>query len=72
MKPNKARDSIAFCLGIVLLGCLIQAAGYLKGDALVFPGVGEILRAFIRLLGAAETWGKIGTTVLHLTVSVAP
>ena len=71
MKPNKARDSVAFCLGIVLLGCLIQAAGYLKGDALVFPGVGEILRAFIRLLGAAETWGKIGTTVLHLTASVA-
>ncbi len=71
MKPNKARDSAAFCLGIVLLGCLIQAAGYLKGDALVFPGVGEILRAFFRLLGTAETWGKIGTTVLHLTASVA-
>ena len=34
MRPSKARDTLAFCLGVVLIGCLIQAAGAMKGDAL--------------------------------------
>lgn len=71
MKPSKARDSLAFCLGIVLIGCLIQAAGALKGDTLVFPGVGEILRAFCRLLGEGATWRMIGTTVSHMACALA-
>ncbi len=71
MKPSKARNSLAFCLGVVLIGCLIQAAGALKGDVLVFPGVGEILRAFLRLLGAGQTWRMIGTTLGHVLFSMA-
>ena len=57
---------LAFCLGILLVGVLIQAAGRLKGDRLVFPGVGEIMAAFIRLLGTGKVWLQIGTTMLHL------
>ena len=67
MERNKRiRDFLAFCLGILLVGGLIQAAGWLKGDRLVFPDVAEILRAFIRLLGEEKTWRQIATTLLHL------
>ena len=70
MRPNKARDALAFCLGVELIGCLIQAAGAAKGDTLVFPGVGEILQAFLRLLGEGQTWRMIGTTLRHVLVSM--
>ena len=71
MAPSKAKDSLAFCLGIVLIGALLQAAGVMKGDALVFPGVGEILRAFVRLMGEGKTYALIWTTMKHLIVSMA-
>ena len=65
-RNNKRNNTLAFCLGILLVGVLIQAAGWLKGDRLVFPGVGEILAAFVRLLGTGKVWKQIGTTLLHL------
>jgi NitT/TauT family transport system permease protein len=65
-RNNKRNSTLAFCLGILLVGVLIQAAGWLKGDRLVFPGVGEILAAFVRLLGTGKVWKQIGTTLLHL------
>ena len=65
-RNNRKTDTLAFCLGILLVGALIQAAGWLKGDRLVFPGVGEILAAFVRLLGTGKVWKQIGTTLLHL------
>ena len=72
MEQNKKiRDILAFCLGILLAGGMIQAAGWLKGDRLVFPGIGEILEAFIRLLGEEKTWRRIGTTLLHLAEALA-
>ena len=72
MEQNKKfRDTAAFCLGILLTAGLIQAAGWLKGDRLVFPDVGEILRAFVRLLGEEKTWQQIGVTLLHLAEALA-
>lgn len=70
MARNKSRDTLAFCLGIVLIGALLQAAGALKGDALVFPGVGEILRAFFRLITTGKTWQLVWTTMKHLIASM--
>ena len=63
---RKRYETPAFCLGILLVGVLIQAAGWLKGDRLVFPGIGEILAAFVRLLGTGKVWRQIGTTLVHL------
>ena len=71
MARSKLRDALAFGLGLILIGCLIQAAGAWKGDALVFPGVGEILRAFFRLLFTEETWRKIFVTLRHLVQAAA-
>lgn len=71
MRPSKARDALAFCLGIVLIGAMIQGAGALKGNDLVFPGVTEILRAFLRLLGEAKTWQRIGVTMAHVLSALA-
>ena len=63
---EKTRGRAAFALGILLLCFLIQGASWLKGDALVFPGVLPILRAFFRLLGEERTWQQIGVTLIHL------
>ena len=71
MPQSKIKDTLAFGLGIVLLGVVIQAAGALKGDALVFPGVEEILQAFFRLLGTGKTYVLIWTTLKHLMASMA-
>ena len=72
MRLNKRKsNTLAFCLGILLVGALIQAAGWLKGDRLVFPDVGEILAAFARLLGTEKVWRQIGTTLLHLAEALA-
>ncbi len=70
-RNNKWIDFLTFCGGIVLLGALIQGAGALKGDALVFPGVDEILRAFARLIAAPRTYTLIWTTLKHLIASMA-
>lgn len=71
MRRSNRSQTVAFCLGIVLIGVLIQIAGWLKGDRLVFPGVGEILRAFFRLITTPKTWRLIWTTLRHLLQSLA-
>ena len=71
MWQNKLKDTLTFCLGIVLIGVVIQAAGAMKGDALVFPGVGEIMRAFLRLITAEKTYALIWTTMKHLIAAMA-
>ncbi|QTE73179.1 ABC transporter permease subunit [Clostridiales bacterium FE2010] len=70
-RNKKGLNTLAFGLGILLVGGLIQAAGWLKGDKLVFPGVGEILQAFVRMLGEERTWKQIGTTLIHLAEALA-
>lgn len=70
-RNKKGLNTLAFCLGILLAGMLIQAAGWLKGDRLVFPDVGEILRTFVRMLGEERTWRQIETTLVHLVESLA-
>ncbi len=64
-------EPLVFCLGIILIGCLIQAAGWLKGDSLVFPNVLDILKAFFVLLSKGETYAKIWVTLRHLILALA-
>ena len=71
MLKNKRSQTLAFCLGILLVGLLVQLAGSLRGDRLIFPGVGQILGVFFRLLGEAGTWQKILVTLLHLAEALA-
>ncbi len=71
MWQNKLKDTITFCLGLVLIGVIIQGLGALKGDVLVFPGVDEILRAFFRLITTPRTYLLIWTTMKHLMLSTA-
>ena len=68
---KKNNQAFAFVLGIILIGCLIQAAGWIKNDRLVFPDVTEILRAFFRLLSTPKTWLLIYTTLRHLLTAMA-
>jgi len=68
---NKRSQTLAFCLGILLTGALVQLAGSLRGDRLIFPGVGQILAVFFRLLGEGSTWQRIGVTLLHLAEALA-
>jgi NitT/TauT family transport system permease protein len=71
MLKNKRSQTFAFCLGILLVGLLVQLAGSLRGDRLIFPGVRQILAVFFRLLGEAGTWQKILVTLLHLAEALA-
>ena len=71
MRRNKLSTTLAFCAGLLLLAGLVQGASALKGDLLVFPGVGTILRAFFRLLRTGHTWTLIGTSLVHLLLSLA-
>ncbi len=71
MSRSKLQDMLTFCLGLVLIGAVLQAAGAVKGDRLVFPGVDEILRAFVRLIVTPQTYRLIATTLKHLIVSMA-
>ena len=70
MHTDRRRQIAGFCIGILLAGCLIQAAGRFRNDSLVFPGLDEILRAFFRLLTQGKTYERIGTTLLHLLQSL--
>lgn len=71
MSRSKLSDTLSFCLGILLIGALVQLAGWAKGDDLVFPGVDEILRAFGRLVTTGRTYHLIWTTIRHLLLSMA-
>ncbi len=71
MSQSKFKETCTFIAGILLIGVLIQGAGMLKGDSLVFPGVDEILRAFLRLMGTGKTYALIWTTMKHLLASMA-
>lgn len=71
MWRNKFKDTLTFCLGIALIGAVVQGAGAIKGDSLVFPGVDEIIKAFFRLITAEKTYALIWTTMKHLIASMA-
>lgn len=69
-RNNRFAEFLAFCLGILLVGVLIQWAGDLRANSNVFPGVEEILRAFLRLVREPKTWLLVRTTMLHLVQSM--
>ena len=71
MRKQKASSATAFCLGIVLIGAVLQAGGLLKGNRVVFPGLPEIGQALFHLLGNGGTWLKIGTTLMHVAEALA-
>jgi len=70
MEKNRTKDILIFCLGIILIGCLIQVAGKAKGDPLVFPSVFAILKSFCRLIRTGHTYALIFTTLSHVFVSM--
>ena len=71
MQRSKGKSGLAFILGLALIAGLLQTAGYIKGDELVFPGVVDILKAFLRLLATGRTYLLIFTTLKHLILSMA-
>ena len=69
-KAERISKAVTFCLGIFLIGVIVQLLGKAKGDSLVFPGVFEILKAFFRLLKDGRTYHLILTTLIHLFLSL--
>ena len=53
------------------IAVLIQAAGSIKGNHIVFPDLGEIGNAFLRLLSEEKTYASIATTLLHTIEALA-
>ena len=66
MSRQKQSELLGTAIGVLLIGMLIQCAGALKHEQLVFPDALTILRAFFRLLGQGQTWRMMGTTLAHL------
>lgn len=60
-----------FCLGMIAIAVLIQAAGSFRGNRIVFPEVTEIGKAFYRLICSKKTYLAVGTTLLHLLQAMA-
>ena len=71
MRNKTAGSFFSFCLGTAAILLLIQAGGFTRGNRIVFPGVGEIGQALIRLLSNSETYIRIGKTMLHLMAALA-
>ena len=71
MRKEQKGSATAFCLGIILIGAILQAGGALKGNRVVFPGLPEIGQALFRLLGDGNTYLKIGTTMVHVAEALA-
>ncbi len=70
-KPDKRlKDAVCFAFGIVLIALIIQLLRWLKGDALVFPGVVEIGKAFITLLLQKATYQHLFRTLLDFVCGV--
>ena len=66
MRENKGKKELfTFGSGILLVILLVHLLGLIRGDRLIFPGVGEISRAFVRLLSTGNTYIQIGITLLH-------
>ena len=63
---RKIGEALTFAAGLLLIALLIQAAGTIKGDTLVFPDVPAILRAFIQLLKTPKTGLLLLRTLMHL------
>ena len=70
MRRSKITGGVTFLLGMLLAAGLLQCLSLLKGDSAVFPRVGEIGGAFVRLLMTARTWELIGATLLRLVLSL--
>lgn len=68
---KKTINFTAFCLGVAAILLLVQAAGPLQGNRIVFPSIPEIWEALVRLLSRGETYALIGTTMLHLLAALA-
>lgn len=68
---NRAGQCAAFLLGLLLVALLLQCASSAKQDSLVFPSLPAILRAFFQLLTRGATYRLIGTTLLHLFISLS-
>lgn len=71
MHGKNKQSFAAFCLGLILIGILLQAGGKLKGNQIVFPGLPEIGQALLRLLGKTSTYEKIGITLKHVLEALA-
>ena len=69
-KKTLGRIAAVVC-GVGLIVLILQAAGMIRRNAVVFPGAGEIAEAFLRLMGEGKTWRMIGTTALHTLEALA-
>ncbi len=70
-RSKKFLDTICFALGIVLIALIIQLMQWAKGDTVVFPGCGDIIRALISLLSAGSTYEHLSRTMIDFLIGVS-
>ena len=67
---KKIIEYLAFCIGIILIGVLIQVIRLIKNDSALFPNVIDVLNCFSKLLGDSHTYLYIGNTLSQLLISI--
>ena len=65
-RSKRIRDFLAFCLGILLAGGLMQALHAFRGGSAVIPGGDAIVRAFWQLVREGAVWRQTAVTLRHL------
>lgn len=69
-RSSRIKSIATFVLGIILICVVFELVGKIKGNPLVFPSGGEVLKTFFRLMGEPQTYRLILTTLVHLFVSL--
>ncbi len=68
---KKLKNTIYYCLGIILVGIILQLLSFAKGNEIFFPNILTILKTFFKSIVTIETYTYIGTTLLELLISIS-
>ena len=68
---KRIKYAIYYSCGILLVALILQILSLIKNNEIFFPNVLDITKSFFSLLGEANTYLCIGTTLLELLISLA-
>ncbi len=64
------KNTIFYCIGILLVAFILQILSFIKGNEIFFPNIIDILKAFFLSLVSKETYLYIGMTLFELLISL--
>lgn len=68
---KRLKLTIYYCIGIILVGIILQLLSFAKGNEIFFPNIFKIIETFFKLLVTLDTYKYILTTLLELLIALA-